>query len=96
MEKIYGVHMVSTRDTVRADFAGAEESALLGHTDPTPVLIMEGTAYDERGTPTRYTEAIYRGDRFELVVVNTHNHASSLAMTEEVSHPAIERRRITA
>ena len=93
MERIYGTHMASTKDTVRAAFANDEDSRLLGQAERTPVLIVEGTAYDERGSPTRFTEAIYRGDRFELVVINTHNHASSLAMTDEAAYPAVERRR---
>lgn len=94
MERIYGVHMASTKDTVRAEFAASDESAVLGSPERQPVLVVEGTAYDERGLPTRYTEAIYRGDRFELVVVNTHNHASSLAMTDEARSTVVERRQV--
>jgi GntR family transcriptional regulator len=92
MEKIYGAHMASTRDMVRAASANPEDGAVLGHTENMPVLVVEGTAYDARGIPTRHTEAVYRGDRFELVVVNTHGHASSLAMTEESAPLTGERR----
>jgi GntR family transcriptional regulator len=82
MEQIYGIHMASTKDTVRAGSSSTEVSALLGIKSGRPVLIMEGTAFDERGTPTRYTEAIYNGDMFELAVMNTYNQASSLSLME--------------
>jgi GntR family transcriptional regulator len=87
MEQIYGVHMASTKDTVRADLGNQEDCQLLGYQDCRPVLIVEGTSYDPRGNPTRYTEAIYRGDVFELVIVNTHDQASSLAIVRNDVNP---------
>jgi GntR family transcriptional regulator len=85
MEKIYGVHMATSRDSVQAVIAGPEECQLFGAAEGLAVMEVEGISYDMRGKPTRFARAIYRGDVFVLSVVNTHSQATSLALTEPAS-----------
>ena len=85
MEKIYGVHMATSRDSLRATIATPEECELFGAEAGLAVMEMEGISYDMRGKPTRFTRAIYRGDVFVLSVVNTHSQATSLAITDAIN-----------
>ncbi len=80
MERIYGIHMATSKDSVRATTASPEDSHLLGGADCLAVMEVEGVSYDERARPTRYTIATYRGDAFVLAVVNTPSQATALAV----------------
>jgi GntR family transcriptional regulator len=78
IQRISGMHVAYTRDSVQSDLASAEVAALLEIEPGRPVLRVEGVAYAENGQPTRFTRALYRGDMFKLIVKNTANLAASL------------------
>jgi GntR family transcriptional regulator len=82
IEHIGGVRMAYTRDTVQAAQASAEESRLLRVPAGAPVLRVEGTTYDQRNQPVRFTRAIYRGDKFKLVIQSTFERTSSLVVVD--------------
>jgi len=85
IEQASGVRMAYSKDSVRAGLANIETSSLLEVPVGSPVLEVEGIAFDENGEPTRLTRAIYRGDKFRLAVTNTANQVSSLAIADEES-----------
>jgi GntR family transcriptional regulator len=78
MQQITGQPMVYTIDAVQADSARSEEARLLDIPKDSPVLRVEGVSYLEYGEPTRYVQAVYRGDMFKLTVRNTSSLAASL------------------
>ena len=82
IEHIGGGRMAYTRDTVQATQTSAEESRLLQIPAGGPALQVEGTTYDQLNRPVRFTRAIYRGDRFKLVVQSTFERTSSLVVVD--------------
>jgi DNA-binding GntR family transcriptional regulator len=83
MEYVCGIRTAFTKDSVTAALASLEDAKLLGYSEPCPVLDVTGQAYDDKGKPIRFTRAIYRGDGFKLVMKNTHDQASRLAITPD-------------
>jgi len=71
MEWATGVRVVSSRDVLSVVRANSEDAALLNIPPHSPVVSIRGVGQTESGTPVRYTEAIYRSDRFEFTVYNT-------------------------
>jgi GntR family transcriptional regulator len=63
-----GARVAHSRDTVEAVVAAAEEARLLGVSIGAPLIRIEGVAFSSSGEPLRYTEAIYRGDRFRFTI----------------------------
>jgi GntR family transcriptional regulator len=82
IEHIGGVRMAYTRDTVQAALTSAEQSRLLQVSAGDPVLQVEGTTYDQRSRPVRFTRAIYRGDKFKLVIKSTFERTSALVVVD--------------
>lgn len=63
-----GAIIVSARDTVEAVTATTEVATLLQVPDRTPLIRVEGVAFASSKLPIRYTEALYRCDRFRLAI----------------------------
>jgi GntR family transcriptional regulator len=78
IERISGMQVAYTRDSVEAGLATGETASLLEIAPGSPVLRIEGVAYSENGHPTRLTRAIYRGDMFKFVMKNTADLSASL------------------
>jgi GntR family transcriptional regulator len=82
IEHLGGVRMAYTRDTVQAARTSEQESRLFRIPAGEPVLQVEGTTYDRRNQPVRFTRAIYRGDKFKLVIKSTFERTSSLVVVD--------------
>ena len=80
IEQICGAGTVYSKDSVRAVLANAQDCYLLGIPFGSPVLAVDGLAFDENGRPTRLSRAIYRGDRFKLAIKSTADQASVLVV----------------
>jgi len=80
-ERIGGVPMAYSQDSLRAVPASRADAALLSITAGTPMMELEGVVYDEQNHPCRYTKGIYRGDLFRLDVRNTRKSATVLTMS---------------
>ena len=53
-------------DTVEAVTATGDEAHYLGVREGTPLLRQTGIGFSASQEPLRYTEALYRGDRFRF------------------------------
>lgn len=80
-ERIGGVPMAHSQDSLRAVPASAADAALLSVVAGTPMMELEGVVYDEQNHACRYTKGIYRGDLFRLDVRNTRKSATVLSMS---------------
>jgi GntR family transcriptional regulator len=63
-----GGRVETSRDQLEAVAAIGEDAALLGLRRGAPLVFIHGTAYSVSGEPLRYTEALYRADRFRFGV----------------------------
>lgn len=63
-----GARIADARDFVESMQASPEHARLLGIAPGAPLLRIEGTAYAANMEPVRYTDALYRGDRFRFGV----------------------------
>jgi GntR family transcriptional regulator len=70
MERATGARVVSSRDVLRVTAAEAEEAALLDIPVRSPVVVLRGVDYADLGLAVRYSEGMYRSDRFDFVVDN--------------------------
>jgi len=61
-----GIEIVDADDSVEAVLATKADARLLKITENTPLIRVQGLAYAKGAVPVRYTEALYRGDRFRL------------------------------
>jgi GntR family transcriptional regulator len=82
IERTHGVRMAYTRDAVQAGRTDAQEAHLLHVSEGHPVLRVEGVTYNQQNRPVRLTQAVYRGDKFRLVVKSTFERTSSLVVVE--------------
>jgi GntR family transcriptional regulator len=80
-ERIGGVTMAYSQDSLRAVPASVSDAALLSVPAGTPMMELEGVVYDEQNHACRYTKGIYRGDLFRLDVRNTRTSATVLTMS---------------
>jgi GntR family transcriptional regulator len=78
IKDVTGVSVAYTRDSVQSDLVSADDAPLLGIEPGSPVLKVEGVAYTENGQHTRYSQAVYRGDLFRLVLTNTGEQIAAL------------------
>ena len=67
MEAI-GARVAETHDTVEAVTATGDEAQLLAVRSGSPLVLIRGVAYSAAEQPVRYTDALYRGDRFRFIV----------------------------
>jgi GntR family transcriptional regulator len=71
MEWATGERVVSSRDLLSVVQANAEDAALLHIPPKSPVVQITGVGLTEASKPVRYTEALYRSDRFDFAVNNS-------------------------
>lgn len=71
MEWATGVRVVSSRGVLSVVQADPEDATLLNIPAHSPVVLLKGVGQSEAGVPVRFTEAVYRSDRFEFAVSNT-------------------------
>jgi GntR family transcriptional regulator len=72
-----GARLVTTRDTVSAVNANSEEAALLDVPRGAALIRQEGVGFSSAGEALRYTEGLFRADRFRFRVGDT-NGSSEL------------------
>jgi len=89
IERLCGIRVAYSRDTVRAALVSPEDMELLELPAGSPVLEVEGVAYSENGQPTRLSRAVYRGDCFRMGVTNTNAQATSLNVAESLVPSAV-------
>lgn len=66
-----GARIESTRDTIEAVIARGDEARVLGVSVGSPLILIQGVAYSATLEPLRYTESIYRGDRWRFMLDTT-------------------------
>jgi GntR family transcriptional regulator len=66
-----GARIASTRDTIEAVIARGDEARTLGVSVGSPAILIQGVAYAASMEPLRYTEALYRGDRWRFSLDTT-------------------------
>jgi GntR family transcriptional regulator len=66
-----GARVEQARDSLEAVLATGEEARLLGVQPGAPLVRIQGIGYSGTMEPLRYTEALYRGDRFRFGVDTT-------------------------
>jgi GntR family transcriptional regulator len=66
MESRYSVRVVRSQQTLEATIANDFEAQLFSVALGTPMILLEGVTYDDRGRPAEYCKAVYRGDRFKF------------------------------
>lgn len=70
-----GARIESTRDTIEGVVARGDEARVLGVPVGTPLILIQGVARSSTLDPLRYTEALYRGDRWRFIVDTTRPEA---------------------
>jgi len=93
VERIGGVRMAYSQDSLRAVSASIADADLLAVPPGTTMMELEGVVYDEQNRACRYTKGIYRGDLFRLDVRNTRANATVLTMSSVLSDEAGKSRR---
>ncbi len=68
MRDRYGVKIGSSRETIGARGATAEEARLLGIAARSSLLEVSRTLLDTEGSPVEMAHSLYRGDRYRAVV----------------------------
>ncbi len=81
IERLCGVRVAYSKDTVQAAVVNVEDAPLLDIAAGSPVLEVDGVTYTENGQPTRYNRAVYRGDCVRLGVTNTSSQATLYNIT---------------
>jgi GntR family transcriptional regulator len=66
-----GARVAESRDSIEAVVARGEEAKLLKVHVGAALVLISGVAYSSILKPLRYTEALYRGDRFRFTVDST-------------------------
>ena len=61
-----GARVESARDTIEGVIARGDEARVLGVPVGSPLILIEGVAYSSTLVPLRYSEALYRGDRWRF------------------------------
>ncbi len=63
-----GARVTESRDQLEAVIATGEDAKVLGVHAGHPLVLITGVAYSSAREPLRYSEALYRGDRFRFSV----------------------------
>lgn len=72
LEQRCGVRLHHARQTIEAIVANDYESEVFSIARGTPMLLLEGTAFTERGEAVEHFKAVYRGDRFKFSLGSPH------------------------
>jgi GntR family transcriptional regulator len=75
LEEKYGLRLTRSQQTVEATIVNDYESQLLEMALGSPILLLEGTTYDEHDRSVECFKAAYRGDRFKFSYESTRNGA---------------------
>lgn len=68
LETRYGLRLNRAHQTFEATIANDYEAELFGIPKGTGMILLEGVTYTDTGQPVEHFKAIYRGDRFKLVL----------------------------
>lgn len=85
LEQRSGLRLERARQTLEATIANDYESSLFGIQPGTPMILLEGVTYLDRGSPVEYFKAIYRGDRFKFVLESQRNGTDDITSAQRVS-----------
>jgi GntR family transcriptional regulator len=85
LEQRSALRLERARQSLEATIANDYESKLLGIKAGTPMILLEGVTFFERGQPVEYFKAIYRGDRFKFVMESQRNGTDEPVNTQRVS-----------
>jgi len=66
-----GARVAEATDSIEAVLATGEDARLLGVASKSPLILISGVALSSSLTPLRYSEGLYRGDRFRFSVDST-------------------------
>jgi GntR family transcriptional regulator len=66
-----GARVAETQDTIEAVSSTGEDARLLGIPLGAALIRIEGLGLSVAGEPVRYTEALFRGDRFRFTVTSS-------------------------
>ena len=64
----YGVELTASDQVIRARLATRAEAKLLHISEGDPVFAVDGTDYDQNGSPVECEHSVWRGDRYDLRV----------------------------
>jgi GntR family transcriptional regulator len=64
LERTYGTHVLRAEEILRAGTPTDDEARILGIAAPTPVILMERTAFGERDTVVEWRRTVGRSDQF--------------------------------
>jgi GntR family transcriptional regulator len=67
-----GARVTLTRDSLEAIVASPDDAALLDLEDGAPLMRLESVGFGAAMEPVRYTDSLYRGDRFRFVADTSH------------------------
>ena len=79
LERRYGLRIEHARQSIEATLANDYESQLFGIVRGAGMILVEGVAYLDTGTPSEYFKAIYRGDRWKFELESHRDSSGSLA-----------------
>lgn len=68
LETRYGLRLNRAHQTFEATIANDYEAELFGIPKGTGMILLEGVTYTDTGQSVEHFKAIYRGDRFKLVL----------------------------
>jgi GntR family transcriptional regulator len=85
LEQRSALRLERARQTLEATIANDYESRLLDIQPGTPMILLEGVTYLDRGSPVEYFKAIYRGDRFKFVLESRRNGTDEITAAQRVS-----------
>jgi len=85
LEQAAGGCLDWARQTLEAIIANEYESNLFGVALGTPMILLEGVTYLDRGPPTEYFKAIYRGDRFKFAMESRRHRVDEMVIEPRVS-----------
>ena len=80
--KKIGAPIVSARDSLEAVVATGDEAQLLRLERGAPLLRLQGVGLSASDEPLRYTDALYRGDRFRFAIRGDVDLESRLVLAE--------------
>ncbi len=83
-----GARIESTRDTIEAVIGRGDEARVLGVPVGSPLILIQGVAYSAALDPLRYTEALYRGDRWRFLL-DTTRPAADFRPERKIEEPAV-------
>ena len=85
LQETHGLKIPKAEQTYEAVGAGRKESALLGVTEGSPLLLCERIAYTDNGDVIEYGVAWFRGDRYKFHTILLGSDPGLNALTSDVT-----------